>query len=150
MLVTDLAWSPDGSTIAREYLRYGSTEGFLGVSVDSSTSKLVVRRLWMGEAGAAMPAFRSDGSFVLASPADATDDGGPIAGDAVVLYNRVTGKVEGSLSVANVTNTDASADGRWVAASVAGDGVRLVADINGLGDLDALPTPVGTVAVAVN
>lgn len=150
-LVTDLAWSTDGSTIAREFLLYGADGTFLGVNVDLidvQTGRST--RVDLGGAAAAMPAFRLDGSLVLASPADASADGGPITGGALVLFDRLTSRVEGQAGLADVTSLDASPDGRWVMASVSGDRLQLVADNNGLGDLGPISAPVGTMAVAIN
>lgn len=148
-VVTALAWSQDNRTIAVEHLSYtGGT--FAGVVVDLLDTRTGTwRPVDTGTKGVAMPAFRADGTLLVTSPAHETDDGGPIAGDRIVLWDPATRRVDASIQMDRVADLDASPDGKWVIASRYGALPHRIANPQGIGDLGELKgAPSAVIAAA--
>jgi hypothetical protein len=148
-LVTDIAWSPYDRTVAVERVSY-SGGAFSGVRVDlMDVATGATTPADTGDDGVAMPAFRADRTLLVASPAQETTDGGPIAGDRVVIWDPATQQVDGSVEVDRVASLDASSDGTWVIAARYGSAPYRIAGGTGVGDLgEVVGAPDGVIAAS--
>lgn len=127
-LVIDLAWSPDGRTLARGLVRYGDDGPEGGVA---ATSVEVLRLddaepAWgsIGDAGPgwAFPAFLADGRLAVGT---GTRRGpGPVTATGLSVVDPATGAVQERFGLLEITDLDGTADGRWIVAVGSGAVLR--------------------------
>jgi len=143
-VVTDLAWSPDATTLAVERVRYAEGE-VVEVTVDlvqiaDGTTDRV-------GAGIAMPAFLPDGRLVVGTGASV--DEGAVRASGLAIVEPETGDRQPRGGPLDLTGVDASADGRWIVVTGSDGAVRV---LDGAADLaDRGPwagAPAGTLTAA--
>jgi Tol biopolymer transport system component len=142
--VSDISWSPDGSTLAVEshlLPPLGSSYGEMRVDlIDAANGQ--VTPVDAGDEGAAKPVFRADGTLLVLTVSRLGPDHGPI-GTQVVQWDPRTRAIVSDFALDGATSLDATSDGRWVLATVGFDDIRLrlVADPNHIGNLGSLLEP---------